>query len=153
MKLQVLVLIALLFSTAVAQSTDSLSVSNFNSLPFTLLSEPAFLPTDRYEPKYFCVLSGAPLDLPPQSGQRSFQMLQGMLGISWDKKEQQYVVKQLKLFQSQSQEGTLKARSTKRLFLLPEQPGSDDWSTLHIESDAKAIDLSLIHISEPTRPY
>ena len=152
--------LALLFtwiclSVGLVLADTPIRVEQVHSLPFTLLDEPAFLPSDRYQPAYFCVISDIPLDLPPGEGEKSFQMLQGMLGISWDPIENQYVVKQLKLFQAVTDEAQFKGRTTKRIFLLPEKPTKNDWSALHIESDAKAANddterRTVLHLDRKT---
>ena len=125
---------------ALADGPRTLKVSDPYALPFRIGDEPAFLPAERYQPVYFCKLTNTPLSLPSPPEDQSFQMIEGMLGISWDKAEKRYLLKQLKVFQNQKADGTLSVRQTKRIFVFPEGPSQDDWSSLHLETDAKAVD-------------
>ncbi len=134
-------LLTLLALAPTAVCSEELTVSNPRALPFTLEGVPAFLSETRYEPKYFCVFTGVPISLPPDSSSdRSFHMAYGMLGIHTDSETGGYTIKQLKLFSKQDAQGAFTTRPTERTFSFLEKPLQDDPQALHLASDEKAAD-------------
>ena len=121
-----------------AEPAKTVRVSDLNTLPFQLQGVGTFLPVERYEPLYFCRFDKTPVELPPEGGALWFQLLEGVQGISRDKRTGFYVTKKLALFQSGLPDGTRKTRPTQRIQTFSGKPVQDDWDKLRLVSDAQA---------------